>query len=58
MRGAWVLRGTRIPVAALLVNVEDGVSLSEFVDLFPGVTQVQARQVLERVARSTTAAVS
>jgi uncharacterized protein (DUF433 family) len=53
-----VLRGTRIPVAALLVNVEDGVSLSEFVDLFPGVTQVQARQVLERVARSTTAAVS
>ena len=58
MRGAWVFRGTRIPVGALLVNVEDGVSLSEFVGLFPGVAQEQARLVLEQVAHSTTAAVS
>ena len=46
------------PVGALLVNVEDGVSLSEFVGLFPGVAQEQARLVLKQVARSTTAAVS
>ena len=56
--GAWVFRGTRIPVAALFENLEDGVSLAEFVDLFPGVTQEQARLVLEHAARSTAAAVA
>ena len=53
--GAWVFRGTRIPVAALFENLEDGVSLAEFVDLFPGVTQEQARLVLEHAAQSTAA---
>jgi uncharacterized protein (DUF433 family) len=56
--GAWVFRGTRIPVEALFENLEDGVSLAEFVDLFPGVTQEQARSVLEHAARSTAAAVA
>ena len=37
--GAWVLRGTRIPVAALFENLEDGVSLAEFIELFPGVSE-------------------
>lgn len=56
--GAWVFQGTRIPVAALFENLEDGVSLAEFVELFPGVTEQQARLVLEHVARSTAAAVA
>lgn len=56
--GAWVFTGTRIPVAALFENLEDGVSLAEFVELFPGVTEQQARLVLEHVARSTAAAVA
>lgn len=56
--GAWVFRGTRIPVAALFENLEDGISLAEFVELFPGVTQEQARCVLEHAARSTAAAVA
>ena len=56
--GAWVFRGTRIPVAALFENLEDGVSLAEFVELFPGVTSDQARSVLEHAARSTAAAVA
>jgi len=51
--GAWVFRGTRIPVAALFENLEDGISLAEFVELFPGVTPEQARSVLEHAARST-----
>ncbi len=54
--GAWVFRGSRIPVAALFENLEDGASLAEFVDIFLAVTQEQARQVLEHVARSTAAA--
>lgn len=56
--GAWVFKGTRIPVAALFENLEDGVSLAEFVELFPGVSEKQARLVLEHVARSTAAAVA
>ena len=56
--GAWVFRGTRIPVAALFENLEDGVSVAEFVELFPGVTSEQVRSVLEHVARSTAAAVA
>ena len=58
LSGAWVFQGTHIPVAALFENLEDGVSLAEFVELFPGVTEKQARLVLEHVARSTAAAVA
>ena len=51
--GAWVFRGSRVPVVALFDNLKDGVSVSEFVQLFPGVNLAQARAVLEHVARST-----
>lgn len=50
--GAWVFRGTRIPVAALFENLEDDVSVHQFVEWFPGVTLQQVRAVLEHVARS------
>ncbi len=48
MSGAWVFRGTRVPVAALFENLEDGALVSEFVEWFPGVTIEQVRTVLER----------
>jgi uncharacterized protein (DUF433 family) len=54
--GAWVFRGTRIPVAALFENLEDGIPVGDFIDLFPGVTIEQARAVLEHAARSAIAA--
>ncbi len=50
--GAWVFRGTRVPVAALFENLEDEVSVNQFVELFPGVTLQQVRTVLEHAARS------
>jgi uncharacterized protein (DUF433 family) len=50
--GAWVFRGTRVPVSALFENLEDGASVTDFVDWFPGVTIEQARAVLEHAARS------
>ena len=50
--GAWVFRGTRIPVAALFENLEDGAQVSEFVEWFPGVTLEQVRIVLEHAAHS------
>lgn len=58
LSGVWVFRGTRVPVAALFENLEDSISLADFVELFPGVTQEQARSVLEHAARSTAAAVA
>jgi uncharacterized protein (DUF433 family) len=54
--GAWVFRGTRVPVAALFENLEDGASVQQFVEWFPGVTLEQARVVLEHAARSSLAA--
>jgi len=45
--GAWVFRGPEIPVAALLANLEDRVSLTEFVEIIPGVTIEQSRMVEE-----------
>ena len=50
--GAWVFRGTRVPVSALFENLEDGAVASQFVDWFPGVTLEQVRSVLDHAARS------
>lgn len=50
--GAWLFRGTRVPVAAHFENLEDGVQLGEFEELFPGVSLAQSRAVLEHAARS------
>jgi uncharacterized protein (DUF433 family) len=50
--GAWVFRGTRVPIAALFENLEDGIPVGKFIELFQGVTLEQARQVLEHAARS------
>lgn len=47
LSGATVFRGTRVPVAALLDNIEAGLTLDEFIDNFPTVTREQAIQVLE-----------
>ena len=50
--GAWVFKGTRVPIAALFENLEDGASVSQFVEWFPGVSLEQARAVLEHAAQS------
>ena len=54
--GAWVFRGTRVPVSALFENLEDGAQLSDVVAWFPGVTIEQARAVLEHAAHTLEAA--
>lgn len=45
--GQWVFRGTRVPVSALFENLEDGVQIDQFVELFPGVAIEQVRAVLD-----------
>src|SRR5215210_719214 len=50
--GAWVFRGTRVPVAALFENLESGARVEEFLEWFPGVSREQAEAVLEHAVRS------
>jgi uncharacterized protein (DUF433 family) len=50
--GAWVFRGTRVPVTVLFENLEDGAQVADFVAWFPGVTLEQVWAVLEHAARS------
>lgn len=47
MGGTPVFTGTRVPVSALLENLEAGVSLDEFLENFPTVARDQAVRVLE-----------
>ena len=55
MSGAWVCKGTRVPIAALFENLEDDASVHQFLDWFPGVSLEQACPVLECAARSSLA---
>lgn len=48
--GAWVFRGTRIPVASLFENLKDGVTTDQYLKLFPGVSRSQIEGVLEHEA--------
>jgi uncharacterized protein (DUF433 family) len=50
--GAWVFRGTRIPVAAVFENLEDGFSLNELVRMFDGLTREQVQAVLDFTGQS------
>jgi uncharacterized protein (DUF433 family) len=50
--GAWVLRGTRMPVAAVFENLEDGLSIDEIVRLYDGLTWEQVQSFLAFAARS------
>jgi uncharacterized protein (DUF433 family) len=56
--GAWVFRGTRVPVAALFENLEEDASVHDFLEWFPGVSLPQVRRVLEHVAHTPSAATS
>jgi uncharacterized protein (DUF433 family) len=54
--GAWVFRGTRVPVKALFENLEDDARLDDFLEWFPGVTREQVEAVLRHAESSLAAA--
>lgn len=49
--GAWVFRGTRLPVATIFENLEDGLTIDEIMEQFD-VTRDQINAVLDFAARS------
>jgi len=49
--GAWVFRGTRLPVATIFENLEDGLGIEEIMEQFD-VTREQVTAVPDFAARS------
>ena len=50
--GAWLFKGSRVPVKALFENLEAGARLDEFLEWFPGVSKEQAEAVLQHAELS------
>ena len=49
--GAWLFRGTRVPVFSLFENLRDGATVEQFLDWFPGVKRWQVESVLDHEMR-------
>ena len=56
--GAWLFKGTRVPVRALFENLEGGASVEEFLAWFPGVSREQVVAVLKFAESSLAEAVA
>ena len=50
--GAWVFRGTRVPISAVFDNLASGIRIEDIGSLFDGITQEQVKTVLAFAARS------
>ena len=50
--GAWVLRGTRMPVATIFENLEAGANIDDILKWFDGLDREQVKAVIEFAARS------
>ena len=54
--GAWVFKGTRVPVGALFENLEGGARVDDFLEWFPGVSREHVEAVLRHAEQSLAAA--
>jgi uncharacterized protein (DUF433 family) len=45
--GAWLFKGSRVPVTALFENLEAGATIDDFLEWFPGVVREQVEAVLK-----------
>ena len=52
MSGAWVLKGSRMPVSAIFENIEAGASIDDIMAWFEGLDREQVKAVIEFAARS------
>jgi uncharacterized protein (DUF433 family) len=50
--GAWLFKGTRVPVAALFENLESGATVDDFLQWFQGVAREQVEAVLKHAEKS------
>jgi uncharacterized protein (DUF433 family) len=52
LSGAWVLKGTRMPVSAIFENIEAGANINDIMEWFDGLDREQVKAVIEFAARS------
>lgn len=52
MSGAWVLKGTRMPVSAIFENLEAGATIDDLLEWFEGLNRKQVKAVLAFAAGS------
>ncbi|MCX6596375.1 MAG: DUF433 domain-containing protein [Acidobacteria bacterium] len=52
MSGAWVLKGTRMPVVSILENIECGASLDDILEWFDGLHREQVKTAIAFAERS------
>ena len=45
--GAWVLKGTRMPVSAIFENIAGGASIDDIMEWFDGLDREQVKAVIE-----------
>jgi uncharacterized protein (DUF433 family) len=50
--GAWVLKGTRMPVSAIFENIEAGASIDDLLEWFDGLDREQVKSVIRFAGRS------
>lgn len=50
--GAWVLKGTRMPVATIFENLEAGARIDDVLEWYEGLDRKQVQAVIEFAARS------
>ena len=50
--GAWVLKGTRMPVAAIFENIAGGANIDDLMEWFDGLDREQVKAVIEFAAHS------
>lgn len=52
LSGAWVLKGTRMPVSAIFENLEAGANINDIMEWFDGLNREQVKAIIEFAARS------
>ena len=56
MSGAWLFKGSRVPVSALFENLKTGATVEQFLEWFEGVDRKQVEAVLDHAEASLVAA--
>jgi uncharacterized protein (DUF433 family) len=52
LSGAWVLKGTRMPVSAIFENIEAGANIDDILQWYDGLDREQIKAVIEFAVRS------
>jgi uncharacterized protein (DUF433 family) len=52
LSGAWVLKGTRMPVSAIFENLDAGASIDDIMEWFDGLDREQVKAVIGFAVRS------